>query len=153
MEWYEQARAAERVRDWDTAIALVSARAECYSADSHAHDSHLWHMRLLVSAERFTQLTELALTDVHARRRLNRSLHERGMDAALRHRAEGGDSGALYHLVNLLCETGRLQEARAAVQDLGPENDYAQQLVADFRTPTRGARQPLACFSASRRDA
>ncbi|MGW7210498.1 hypothetical protein [Streptomyces sp. NPDC054837] len=140
MEWYEQAQAAEQVRDWDTAIALVSARAECYSADSHAHDSHLWHMRLLVSAERFTQLTELALTDVHARRRLNSSLHERGMDAALRDRAEGGDSGALYHLVQLLCEKGRLQEACEAVQELGPKNEYAHQLVADFRMASGGAR-------------
>lgn len=140
MEWYEQARAAEQIQDWDTAIALVSARAECYSADSYAHDSHLWHMRLLVSAERFTQLTELALTDVHARRRLNRSLHERGMDTVLHHRAEDGDSGALYHLVKLLCETGRLQEACRAVRDLGPEDEYAHQLVADFRTSTSGAR-------------
>jgi len=63
---------AEGIRDWNAAISLVSARAECYSTDFHAHDNHLWHMDLLVRAERFEQLTELALTDVHARRRLNR---------------------------------------------------------------------------------
>lgn len=140
MEWYEQARAAEQIRDWDTAIALVSAHAECYSADSYAHDNHLWHMRLLVCEERSTELTELARTDVHARRRLNRSLHEREMDAALCNRAEDGDSGALYHLVRLLCEMGRVQEACRAVQDLGPEDEYAHQLVADFRTPSSRAR-------------
>lgn len=140
MQWFEQARAAEQLGDWDTAIALVSARAECYSTNSHAHDNHLWHMRLLVCAERFPELTELALTDVHARRRLNRSLHEREMDAALRNRAQDGDSGALYHLVRLLCETGRVQDACRAVQDLGPEDAYAHQLVAGYRTSSSGAR-------------
>ncbi|MEU3726676.1 hypothetical protein [Streptomyces sp. NPDC031705] len=138
MEWYEQARAAEEIQDWDTAIALVSARAACYSADFRAHDSHLWHMDLLVGAERFTELTELARTDVHARRRLNRSLHERGMDRALRHRAEEGDKGALYLLVRLLCETGRLPEAGRAVEDLGPEDEYAHQIVADVPAPPSG---------------
>ncbi|MEV7525426.1 hypothetical protein [Streptomyces sp. NPDC091371] len=140
MDWYEQARTAEQLRDWDTAIALVSARAECYSADSYAHSRHLWHMDLLVSAERFTQLTALALTDVHARRRLNRALHERGMDTVLRRRAEDGDSGAQYHFVKLLCETGRLQEAGRAVHDLGPEDEYAHQLVAGFQTPASDTR-------------
>ncbi|MFD6653619.1 DUF6879 family protein [Streptomyces parvus] len=78
MEWREQAQAAEQVSDWDTAISLVSAHAECYSIDSHAHGSHLWHMDLLARAERFDQLAELAVTDVHARRRLNRSLQKQG---------------------------------------------------------------------------
>ncbi|SCE57420.1 DUF6879 family protein [Streptomyces sp. CB02613] len=78
VEWREQAQAAEQVSDWDTAISLVSAHAECYSIDSHAHGNHLWHMDLLARAERFDQLAELAVTDVHARRRLNRSLHEQG---------------------------------------------------------------------------
>ncbi|MCX4539063.1 hypothetical protein [Streptomyces sp. NBC_01565] len=140
MEWYEQARAAEQFEDWDTAIALVSARAECYSADHNAHDSHLWHMDLLVCAERFTELTELALRDVHARRKLNRSLHEREMDAELRNRAKDGDRGALYHLVHLLCETDRLQEACQAVQEMGPEDEYAHQLVAGHQTPPTSVR-------------
>ncbi|MFI8184264.1 hypothetical protein OG539_40345 [Actinacidiphila glaucinigra] len=78
MEWFEQARAAEQARDWDTAIALVSAHAECYARDHHMHSNHLWHMDLLVRAERFPELAELARTDVHARRRLNSSLGERG---------------------------------------------------------------------------
>ncbi|MFK4069866.1 hypothetical protein [Streptomyces sp. NPDC029674] len=141
MEWREQVRAAEEISDWDVAISLVSARAECYSStDFHAHDNHLWHMDLLVRAGRFAQLTKLADTDVHARRRLNRSLHERGMDTALRHRAEAGDSHALYHLVKLLCGNGRLQEANEAVEFLGPEDEYAHQLVADFRTAADGNR-------------
>ncbi|WP_326791173.1 hypothetical protein OHA79_00120 [Streptomyces sp. NBC_00841] len=91
MEWFEQARAAEQFRDWDAAIALVSAHAECYSTDPYMHDNHLWHMDLLARAERLSELTERALTDVHARRRLNTSLRERGMEAALRNRAEDGD--------------------------------------------------------------
>ncbi|MFE2019144.1 hypothetical protein ACFW9O_14015 [Streptomyces sp. NPDC059499] len=140
MEWREQVQAAELISDWDAAISLVSARAECYSTDSLAHDNHLWHMDLLVRAERFDQLTELAITDVHARRRLNRSLHERGMDAALRHRAEAGDSGALYHLVKLLCGRNQLQEARKAVECLGPEKEYAHQLVTDFQKASSDTR-------------
>ncbi|MFI9771830.1 hypothetical protein ACIHJG_33930 [Streptomyces sp. NPDC052415] len=140
MEWREQVQAAERIGDWDAAISLVSARAECYSTDFLAHDNHLWHMDLLVRAEQFDQLTELALTDVHARRRLNRSLRERGMDTALRHRAEAGDSSALYHLVKLLCGRDQLQEAHEAVERLGPENEYAHQLVADFWTASGGTR-------------
>lgn len=91
VEWFEQARAAEQFRDWDAAIALVSAHAECYSTDPYMHDNHLWHMDLLARAERLSELTERALTDVHARRRLNTSLRERGMEAALRNRAEDGD--------------------------------------------------------------
>ncbi|MGI5254153.1 hypothetical protein [Actinacidiphila glaucinigra] len=122
MEWFEQVQAAEERRDWDAAIALVSAHAECYSTDWSRHDSHLWHMDLLVCAERFSELAERALTDVHARRRLNRGLRERGMEAALRNRAEAGDRDALYVLVRLLCETSGPQEADRAVQDLGPDD-------------------------------
>lgn len=140
MEWIKQARAAERLRDWDTAIALVSAHAECYSADSYAHDNHLWHMDLLARAERLVELTERAGMDVHARRRLNRSLRERGMEAALRNRAKDGDRDALYVLVRLLCETSRAQAAHRAVQDLGPDDQYAHQIVARLRTPSSGAR-------------
>ncbi|MEU1540603.1 hypothetical protein ABZ461_21285 [Actinacidiphila glaucinigra] len=133
MEWFEQALAAEEARDWDTAIALVSAYAECFSGDHYRHDNHLWHMDLLVRAERFPELAELARTDVHARRGLNGSLGERGMTAALRSRAEDGDRHALYVLLWLLCETDRVQEARGVVQDLGPEDQYANEIVAGFR--------------------
>ncbi|MEU3320430.1 DUF6879 family protein [Streptomyces sp. NPDC006785] len=142
MEWRDQVQAAEQASDWDTAISLVSAHAECRSVDFYAHDNHLWHMDLLVRAERFDQLAELAVTDVHARRRLNRSLHEQGKDAELRHRAEGGDTGALYHLVRLLCAKGRPQDAREAVQEIGPENEHAHQLLADWasKDATRQAR-------------
>ncbi|MET9881190.1 hypothetical protein ABZZ36_42445 [Actinacidiphila glaucinigra] len=122
MEWFEQAGAAEEARDWGAAIALVSAHAECYSRDHHMHDNHLWHMHLLVHAERFSELAELAVTDVHARRRLSSSLGERGMTAALRSRAEDGDRHALYVLVRLLCESDRVQEADRVAQDLGPED-------------------------------
>ncbi|MFD4635642.1 hypothetical protein ACFVYR_38120 [Streptomyces sp. NPDC058284] len=134
VKWREQAETAEQTGDWDTAISLVSARAACYSTDYLAHDNHLWHMDLLVRAERFDQLTALALKDVHARRRLNKALHERGMDTALHRRATAGDNGALYHLVKLLCERDQLQQAHAAVEHLGPANEYAHQLLADFRT-------------------
>lgn len=74
--WFEQAKEAEEFRDWDTAIALVSAHAECYSANFYAHDHHLWHMDLLARAQRIEELTDLARVDVHARRRLNRLLRE-----------------------------------------------------------------------------
>ncbi|WP_406477526.1 hypothetical protein [Streptomyces sp. NBC_01615] len=140
MEWFERARAAEQLRDWDAAIALVSARAECYSTDHYMHGNHLWHMDLLARAGRFSELTDLALTDVHARRRLNRSLREQGMEAALRGRAQDGDRDALYVFVRLLCETERAQEAHRAVQDLGPEDQYAHQIVARFRSPSSGAQ-------------
>ncbi len=76
VEWVEQAKEAEERRDWDTAIALVSAHAECYSANFHAHDHHLWHMDLLARAQRIEELMDLARVDVHARRRLNRLLRE-----------------------------------------------------------------------------
>ncbi|MGI5447877.1 hypothetical protein ACQEVM_19365 [Streptomyces sp. CA-243310] len=135
MTWFERAEAAERLGDRDAAIALVSARAECHG-DSDAHGNHLWHMDLLACAERFTELAELAHTDVHARRRLNRALRERGMDTALRRRAEEGDRGALYNLVHLLCETDRAPEAGRAVRDLAPDNAYALRLVADLGSPS-----------------
>ncbi|MEU5093194.1 hypothetical protein [Streptomyces sp. NPDC020996] len=139
MEWFEQARAAEQRRDWDVAIALVSTHAECYSTDPSRHDNHLWHMDLLARAERLSELTERALTDVHARRRLNASLRERGMESALRNRAEDGDRGALYALVRLLCETSRIPEAHRVVQDLGLDDQYAHQIVARFRSPSSDA--------------
>ncbi|GAA1932670.1 hypothetical protein [Kitasatospora viridis] len=138
MEWFEQAREAEQLRDWDTAISLVSARAVCSSADYHAHDVHLWHMDLLVGAGRFAELAELARTDSHARRRLNKALRARGDVAGLRERVEAGDGSALYGLVQLLCETGRIEEAERAVRDLGPENEYAQQTLERFRPSPDG---------------
>lgn len=130
MDWLERARAAEQLQEWDVAIALVSAYAECFSDDPDMHDNHLWYMDLLARAERIPELTERALTDSHARRRLNRSLRERGMEAALRDRAEDGDRGALYVLVRLMSETGRVQEAQKVVQDIGPDDQYAHQIVA-----------------------
>ncbi|WP_372348336.1 hypothetical protein [Streptomyces sp. KL116D] len=74
MEWFEHASAAETAGDWDIAIDLVSARAECCSTDYNAHGNHLWHMDLLVRAQRLDELAERAGSDVHARRRLNRAL-------------------------------------------------------------------------------
>ncbi|MDH6229226.1 hypothetical protein [Streptomyces sp. MJP52] len=135
MDRLEQARTAERLQQWDVAIALVSARAECYSDDPDAHDNHLWHMDLLARAGRLPELAERALTDVHARRSLNRSLGEQGRDAALRTRVENGDLGALYVLVRLLCGTNRMQEAWRAVQDIAPKNEYAHRIVAGARRP------------------
>lgn len=131
--WFEQAEEAERTQDWDTAIALVSARAECYSDDHSLHSNHLWHMDLLVGAGRFPELTELARTDPHARRRLNRGLRDRGWEPALRLRAEQGDRDALYVFVRLLCTTGRVPEAHRAVQDIAPDNEYAHEIVESHR--------------------
>jgi hypothetical protein len=62
------------------------------------------------------------------------------MEAALRKRAEDSDRGALYVLVRLLCETSRTQEAHRVVQDLGPDDQYAHQIMADFRSPSSGAQ-------------
>ncbi|EDY65319.2 conserved hypothetical protein [Streptomyces pristinaespiralis ATCC 25486] len=135
MDWSERARAAEQLQEWDVAIALVSAHAECFSDDPDMHDNHLWHMDLLARAERLPELTERALTDSHARRRLNRSLRERGMEAALRDRAEDGDRGAMYVLVRLMCGTGRVREAQKVVQDIGPDDRYAHRIVARDRRP------------------
>ncbi|MFE1790656.1 hypothetical protein ACFW7J_20050 [Streptomyces sp. NPDC059525] len=134
MEWFERAEEAEQRQDWDTAITLVGSHAECYSVDHYAHNNHLWHMSLLARADRLEELAELALTDVHARRRLNRSLRDQGKEADLRTRAEDGDRDALYLLVRLLCETNRAEEARQAILDLGPENQHAHQILADFRS-------------------
>ncbi|MFD9381398.1 hypothetical protein ACFWBH_38845 [Streptomyces sp. NPDC059999] len=135
MEWFERAEAAERLGDWDAAIGLVSARAECH-ADSSAHGNHLWHMDLLASAERFAELADLARTDIHARRRLNRALGERGMDTALRRRAEEGDRGALFHLVRLLCATDRTPEAARTVREIAPDHAYALRLLTDHGSPS-----------------
>jgi hypothetical protein len=74
--WFEQAKEAEERCDWPSAIALVRAHAECFSADFYAHDHHLWHMDLLARAGRIEELAALARSDVHARRRLNRLLRE-----------------------------------------------------------------------------
>lgn len=53
------------------------------------------------------------------------------MEAALRDRAEDGARGALYVLVRLMCETGRVQEAqKVLVQVVGPDDQYAHQIVA-----------------------
>ncbi|MFF4343262.1 hypothetical protein ACFY00_25445 [Kitasatospora sp. NPDC001540] len=133
MEWFEQAQEAERAADWDTAVALVSARSECYSTDHWAHGNHLWHMALLAEAGRFAELARLAQVDVHARRSLNRALRDRGMAPELHARAADGDRGALYALVRLLGETGRLRQARRAVREFAPEDRYAHRLLADFR--------------------
>ena len=135
VDWLERARAAEQLQDWDAAIALVSADVECFSDDPDRHDNHLWHMDLLVRAERIPELTELALRDRHALRRLNRSLRERGMESALRERAEEGDRDALYVLVRLMCETERMHEALKVIQDIDPENKYAHQIVASDCRP------------------
>ncbi|WP_432086289.1 hypothetical protein [Streptomyces sp. bgisy095] len=136
MEWFERARTAEQAGDGETAITLVSARAACCSADYCAHDNHLWHMDLLARAGRLSELSDLARTDVHARRRLNRWLLERGMETMLRGRAEDGDRDALYCLVRLLCETRRIEQARQTVAELAPENQYAQEIIAGFETPS-----------------
>ncbi|MFI6156024.1 hypothetical protein ACIBCA_25450 [Kitasatospora sp. NPDC051170] len=121
MGWFEQAEEAEQAQDWDTAIALVSARAECFSVDHYAHDHHLRHMSLLARAGRFVELAELGRTDVHARRKLNAELRARGMDAALRTRAEDGDRSAQLNLLRLLRETGRAQEADQFLAEHGAE--------------------------------
>lgn len=52
------------------------------------------------------------------------------MEAALRDRAEDGDRDALYVLARLMCETGRVEEAQKVVQDIGPDDQYAHQIVA-----------------------
>jgi hypothetical protein len=72
------AEAAEARGDWATAIAMVSAYAECYSKDSHRHNAHLWHFDLLVKAGRLEELAEYSRVDVHARRRLRRLPSESG---------------------------------------------------------------------------
>lgn len=77
LPWYEAARIAEERGDWDRAIAVVTAVAECYSSDPSRHNVHLWHIDLLARAGRRDELAALSQNDVHARRRLNRLPHER----------------------------------------------------------------------------
>ncbi|MFC8723174.1 hypothetical protein, partial [Kitasatospora sp. NPDC057198] len=110
---------AVRRGDWDAAIALVSAQAECHSADYQAHNSHLWHMDLLVAAGRLEELERLGRTDVHARRRLHRALREQGRAPELRALAADGDRGALRALIRLLGESGRAGEARRGAHEPG----------------------------------
>ncbi|MFF4892918.1 hypothetical protein [Micromonospora chersina] len=89
---------AEERADWDRAIAVVAAVAACYSTDHERHNAHLWHMDLLARAGRRVELATLGHRDVHARRRLNRLLHEEGRWEELRRRARSGDAGARYLL-------------------------------------------------------
>ncbi|MEU3076658.1 hypothetical protein [Streptomyces laurentii] len=140
MKWFEQAEEAERRQDGDTAITWVSAHAECSSDASDRHGSHLWHLDLLARADRLPELAERATTCVHARRRLNRALRERGMEAALRERADDGDRHALYVLLRLLGEAGRIEEARRVVEEVDPDNAYARKVVADHGAPESGTR-------------
>lgn len=144
-DWYARALEAERREDWETAIALVAARAVCFSPDHLAHAHHLWHLDLLARAGRLAELAGLADGeggasgdggdggDVHARRRLDRALRERGMAAQLRERAAAGDRGALYQLVRLLGGTGRAAQARRAVRELGARDAYAHRLLDGLR--------------------
>lgn len=97
-------------------------------------------MELLARADRHSDLTERPLTDVRARRRLNRSLREQGMEEALRNRARTGIRDALCILVRLPGETSRTQEAHRAVRDFGPEERYAHHIVARFPSPSNDAR-------------
>ncbi|MEU8760132.1 hypothetical protein [Streptomyces sp. NPDC048659] len=136
MTWFEQAERAEQSGDWDTAIALVSAHAECFTGDGYAHGYHLWHMDLLVRAERDDELTELARTDVHARRRLNRALRDRGDTTRLSERARGGDRDALYCLLRLLCRTAGTEQARRTLRELDPDNQYARDIIAAAEAPS-----------------
>ncbi len=53
------------------------------------------------------------------------------MEAALCGRDEAGARDALYVLVRLMCETGRVREAQKVVADIGPEDQYARQIVAE----------------------
>lgn len=96
--WSETARLAEERGDWDQAIAAVGAVAVCYSSDHERHNAHLWHMDLLARAGRRVELATLGQHDVHARRRLNRLLHEEGRWKELRQRARSGDGGARHLL-------------------------------------------------------
>ncbi len=99
--WSETARVAEERGDWDGAIAVVGAVAECYSTDQERHNAHLQHMDLLARAGRHVELATLGQRDVHARRRLNRLLYEEDRLEDLRQRARSGDGGARYLLERL----------------------------------------------------
>ncbi len=114
------AEAAETRGDWAAAIAMVSEFAECYSPDHYRHDAHLWHMDLLAKAGLLHELAELAKSDVHARRRLDRSLYEQGRDDELHQRARWGDKTALYLLVRLLRTRGEHTAAQQVVADIDP---------------------------------
>jgi len=74
-------------------------------------------------------LAELAKTDVHARRRLDRFLYEEGRDSELRRRAEHGDKTALYLLVRLLRARGEQTAAQQAVADIDATDTYAIELA------------------------
>ena len=83
------AEAAEGRGDWAVAIAMVSGFSECYSRDHYRHNAHLWHMELLVQAGLLNELAELAKTDVHARRRLDRFSYEDGRPTGSRRHRRG----------------------------------------------------------------
>lgn len=76
--WSERVRLAEERGDYDEAITVLSAVAECYSADYERHNAHLWHLDLLARAGRHVELRALGGHDAHARRRLSRLLAEDG---------------------------------------------------------------------------
>ncbi|WP_407567186.1 hypothetical protein [Polymorphospora sp. A560] len=80
------------------------------------------------------ELADLAETDVHARRQLDRFLYEEGRDVELRRRAERGDKTALYFLVRLLRAQGEQMVAQQAVADIDATDIHAIEL----------ANQPLA---------
>ncbi|MFJ9608494.1 hypothetical protein ACIRS1_19375 [Kitasatospora sp. NPDC101176] len=141
MGWYGQAQTAEQRGDHDTAIAPVSAQAVCFSPDPHEHNCHLWHLVLLGDAGRFGELAELAVTDVHARRQLNRTLQERGMSGALLARAEDGDRGALYGLVRLSGGSGRARAASARFATSPPDDEYARRRLSECPAPAEPGRR------------
>ena len=130
-------RAAEFRCDWGAAISVVSAAAECCSADADMHNAHLWHMDLLAKAGRIDELATLAETDVHARRRLDRFLYENGCDDDLRQRAQRGDKAALYNLVKLLRQRGEQTGAQQVVDEIDPADQYALELATRDDTPNR----------------
>ncbi|MFI6940136.1 hypothetical protein ACIBI4_12755 [Streptomyces sp. NPDC050418] len=138
MTWYEDAQEAERRADWETAITLVSAHAVCFSADHYEHSHHLWHMDLLVLADRLAELEALAPKDAHARRRLNRALRDRGLETPLRARAEAGDRDALNVLVRMLCKAGRVGQARAVVDGMASDYGYAHEVVSAYESGEPG---------------
>ncbi|GIJ30822.1 hypothetical protein Vqi01_59840 [Micromonospora qiuiae] len=123
------AEAAEGRGDWATAIGMVSGFSECYSRDYYRHDAHLWHMELLAKAGLLHELAELAKSDVHARRQLDRFLYEEGCESELRRRAEHGDKTALYFLVRLLRAQGEQTAAQQAVAEIDVADTYAIELA------------------------
>lgn len=125
IDWYHAAEAAEERGDWDSAIGLVAAHAECYSKDHHRHSVHLWHLRLLAVAGRLSELADLGRTDVHAARTLNTYLHEAGRAGDLRARADAGDQHARTHLVRLLADRGDARVGMATVERLAPGDESA----------------------------